>query len=303
MALRSLLLIVGLLLCGNAFAESQPPSPRPFESSQNKQSHTNNSYQQPADNQRGTENHPLFRKSSESEKSPEHTEQDRQERNEKATNERSLVTWTIVMSCATIALALITGALAFFTFGLWKETKVTSDRQAKELRKIERAFVYLEGFDQEMAGTGEDTRLTLRPLWRNSGNTPTLDMHVWVNWCLNKGMLSIGFPYDFKSSYGQRFFLAPKAIEGSEFIEIPANDVDEAIQASSEGGEGTKKQIYIWGMVTYYDIFGQKQHFTKFCYRVDFGAAEGKHIRARFVQWGSNNRTDNTPDEYQEFNH
>jgi hypothetical protein len=97
-----------------------------------------------------------------------------------------------VAALAGIAVAAFTLRLKWSTDRLWLA-------QRNALEKIERAFVFIDGFNIEIttAADGEGvelperyknhpgiyvTRLAIQPRWKNSGNTPTKKMTITVNW-------------------------------------------------------------------------------------------------------------------------
>jgi hypothetical protein len=57
--------------------------------------------------------------------------------------------------------------------------------------------------------------------------------------------------------------------------------------------EGVEPMVWIWGRADYEDIFGMK-HFVEWCYQPRFDAHDGKRLRVTFIQWGDNNRTDDS---------
>lgn len=208
----------------------------------------------------------------------------------------------------TALLTIFTGVLAVSTIGLWKSTNKDSKRQAKETRQLERAFIHLDDFITELT-TAEDvgtdisllpeefrelphlyiTRFAIRPIWKNSGNTPVKTMAIRVNWF---GPASDAPDYSFKEE-PQSFFIAPHATAGSEFVEIPsARDLIIAETYPVKMKPGKELKVLIWGRADYTDIFGFS-HFTEWCYRVRFDAHKGKGLGINFIQWGDYNRTDN----------
>jgi hypothetical protein len=84
------------------------------------------------------------------------------------------------------------------------------------------------------------------------------------------------------------FFLAPRAVEPSAFIEVSG------IQAVIDHGfnpVGLPPPMFVWGRATYDDVFG-KPHWIEWCYQI----RPERHARERmtigFVQWGEHNRSD-----------
>jgi hypothetical protein len=208
----------------------------------------------------------------------------------------------------TIWLVGFTGVLAASTIGLWIVTWRANVRQAREIGQIERPFVFLEGFSDELTVAADNdeteeeinsrpagwqrahrelviTRFAAIPRWKNGGRTPTEKMRIQTNW----------LPPDqpIPAEYGYRnlpvpFFLGPQDVQQSEFIEIPPaiRLVDHEMTM-----RGPAPIILIWGRADYEDVFGEP-HFLEWCYRLRFSRPR-RHERmtARFVQWGEHNRS------------
>jgi hypothetical protein len=101
--------IIATLLLGNGTIQSQPPATTPLKYSTDQKTHSAATNEKTAPNPTGTDKQPFVVKSLEAEKTPERSEQDRPEREEKSANERSLIVWTMVLGVATVVLAIIAG--------------------------------------------------------------------------------------------------------------------------------------------------------------------------------------------------
>lgn len=218
-------------------------------------------------------------------------------------------------------LAGATFVLAFSTFGLWvvtwragmrqsRDMKVALIHAEKALATAERAFVFIDGFNVELS-TAADTnapnrdftwlpqfyqqepglwisRFAAQPRWKNGGNTPTAQLTIQTDW----RMFHDGFPPNFEFPYRNppaAFFLAPRAIEPSPYLEMPP------VQALIEWANtlvGVQPMILIWGRADYRDIF-DTQHFVEWCYSLQFSRPiRSQRMAANFIQWGNYNRTD-----------
>lgn len=80
-------------------AYSNPPSQAPPKNSENQKTHPA-AEEKPAYNPAGTDKQPFVVKSLEAEKTPEHTEQERPEREEKSANERRLIVWNFILQAS-----------------------------------------------------------------------------------------------------------------------------------------------------------------------------------------------------------
>jgi hypothetical protein len=203
--------------------------------------------------------------------------------------------------------ALFTFVLAISTILLWSETAKSSGIAKTALTEIERAFIYLDGFETEVS-TGEDikgmtdeevppryrgsrelyiTRFAVAPKWKNSGSTPPKKMTIQVNWCGPEGDVIL---YRYRKP-PIPFFVGPNAVETSASFEIPGAG---AIVDWSWHPVGDQPLVLIWGRADYEDIF-DKAHFVEWCYRVTFSRPYRlQRLRAIFTQWEEYNRTDST---------
>jgi hypothetical protein len=201
-------------------------------------------------------------------------------------------------------------AVAAFTFTLWVATDQLAKSGQKVFEATERAFVFLDGFDFELT-TREDMkdppelyegepewhrthpglvirRFALQPKWKNSGNTPTKNLKIQIDWRAP--------PYaTIEPKYAYRgpsvpFFIAPKAVEKSEVIEVTGTM---ALINWSWNPVPPEPMIHIWGRADYEDVFGRK-HFVEWCHRVRFSRTGGGPMRPSTIQWGEYNRTDET---------
>jgi len=194
--------------------------------------------------------------------------------------------------------------VAFFTFTLWRSTDKLWKAGRDALEATERAFIFIDGFNYELT-TALDakiepanlleryrsdpgfyiTRFAAQPKWKNIGNTPTKKMTIRVDWRGPLGPVPPDYVY---KNPPEPFFLAPKAIEPSVFIEMPG------VQALVDYGMnplGDPPLMFIWGRADYEDIF-KRPHFIEWCYCVRLDRHDGKKLRASFIQWGEYNRTD-----------
>jgi hypothetical protein len=200
--------------------------------------------------------------------------------------------------------AMFTFFLVIATFLLWKSTRDLVVDAKETSKRQSRAFVFIDGFNVELTTATnikiaiEDlpkiyqsspelfiARFAVQPKWKNSGNTPTKNMNIHVNWQGPEG----GIPpeYVYKTD-PQKVFLAPNSTELGEVIEIPS------IKALVDFGLtkiGVEPMVLIWGRADYEDIFGTP-HYVKWCYRIRLENHKGEGLRAGFIQWGNYNRSD-----------
>lgn len=188
----------------------------------------------------------------------------------------------------TLWLAILTGVLSLSTISLWWVTRRTANIAERALYTTERAFVFLNEFHPDWQTVTQDNvprlvRFVIKPQWMNSGNTPTRNGLIQVNWTIWEGDLPQGFGYEYAEP-ATPLFLGPRATEWSAPIDIP-NDV--SIRASNG-----QTHIFVWGRIDYRDIFeNSRPHFSQWCYRVRFYRV-GAEVRSQFVAFGPYNRTD-----------
>jgi hypothetical protein len=214
---------------------------------------------------------------------------------------------------------LLVGVVGLIGLGLtvlyagraWKEAQRSAKTAEKALVSIERAFVFLDGFDVELTTAADSksvnlaklpphfaddpdlfiTRFAVLPRWKNSGNTPTKKMTIQANAGAARFGLDPNRPFEPIYDYGRErlaFALGPGATETSNELELPGAG---EIISHSFSPVGDPPLYLIWGRAEYADVFGN-QHFVEWCYRLRFERHDGKALRAHFIQWGNYNRTE-----------
>jgi hypothetical protein len=206
----------------------------------------------------------------------------------------------------TAVVALFTLVLAVSTIGLWIVTWLASRRQAREIRQIERPFVFIEGFTYELTTAADfDTpadreylpkrykdqpelyvsRFAVLPRWKNGGRTATEDMRIQVNWRGPPGTIPPEYTY---RNPAVRFFLGPQDVQHSDVVEIPSAMV---LVEYAMNPVGVEPLIFIWGRADYKDAFGEP-HFLEWCYKLRLERHQkGQRVAAHFIQWGEHNRS------------
>jgi hypothetical protein len=213
-------------------------------------------------------------------------------------SENKLTDWLLV---------LFNGLLFGSTILLWNANNRSAKIAERALTEIERAFVSLDGFNFELT-TKEDMketeilegepewhrkhpglvirRFALQPQWKNSGNTPTKNMTIQVDW--RPPPYAVPEPKYIYRGPPQPFFVAPGAIEPSDVIDMPWA---QAIIDASWNPAGFQPQILIWGRADYEDIFGRK-HFVEWCHVLRLSRSGGERLRPSTIQFGKYNRSD-----------
>jgi len=206
----------------------------------------------------------------------------------------------LLTAIATLAIAGFTWTLKRSTDRLWKAGE---DQHAIS----NRAFVFIDGFNYELTTAADArplyelvdlperyrddpglfvTRFAVQPRWKNGGNTPTRRMTIQVDWQGPVGPIPPEYGY---RNAREPFFLAPKAIEASRFLEIPA--AQSLVDFGAFHHAGVEPLIFIWGRADYEDVFG-RPHFIQWCHQLRLERHRQERMSAGFIQWGDYNRTD-----------
>jgi hypothetical protein len=155
-------------------------------------------------------------------------------------------------------MAIFNGLLVLFTLllvGVSYRTDETS-------RKSQRAYVSFEGLNLGRKITDPTTHklasVVLFAIWTNSGDTPTKHSRMHYSFLPTGYELPPGFNFiDLGDQKSIPFVLGPKATvaTGEMIIPVPA------LLAVQQGAH-----LYIWGWVTYHDIFDEeKLRVSEFC--------------------------------------
>ena len=161
--------------------------------------------------------------------------------------------------------AVATIIIAAFTGTLWGATTRSNKLTRENLVADRRAFVFafgLNGFWERDRTTGQ-YNWRFRPLWQNSGETPSRNLRIHTGCDLRDAPLPPGF--NFNDGTPGTGLISPKATlsgglapQHSEAAITPQNILD--VQAS-------RKFLYVWGWARYRDVFpGSKEHVTHFCW-------------------------------------
>jgi hypothetical protein len=145
------------------------------------------------------------------------------------------------------------------------------DRTAKQLR----AYLTVVIFDGIYQDREKNLRFEAKPMIINTGQTPAHN----VGFRAKAAILPEKFPSDFA-------FPLPDEIVGAATLGPHQNFViNAAVEGFCDDADvgaikvGKENALYIWGVVTYKDIFGD-EWFTKFCHAVFFVAGK---ITGRYV--------------------
>lgn len=124
----------------------------------------------------------------------------------------------------------------------------------------DRAYVHFNGCRWISHRVDENSKVfwRLRPLWINSGNTPTRKLHVYVHYELIDNLLAADYQFAPTTDDRRLATIAPKGLIES----APHDFFGDDLLAVKEG----RKHLYVWGIAKYRDVFpNTAEHITKFC--------------------------------------
>ncbi len=187
------------------------------------------------------------------------------EKHEKPANERK-------MTNATVALAWITGVLAFFTALLWGATYCLVRNAKDTARRQLRAYISLTGGDIVVSEEKKEFRVALKFI--NCGQTPAYSVsssfEAEIRELQNVNLPELGQVFPSAKPIGER---DSNTIAGPG-IHINTAEVKGFINDQLEHVRSRTSAIFVWGEINYIDIFDQP-HWLKFRY-VNGGKAHDK---------------------------
>jgi hypothetical protein len=103
----------------------------------------------------------------------------------------------------------------------------------------------------------------LRPLWRNSGNTPTRGLRVLIHYELRDDPLPDDHIFEFPWSVpAPPALLYPGGLIGSTTMDILGSDLADVAIGN--------KHLYVFGKATYRSVFVEPdEHVTRFCVKAE----------------------------------
>jgi hypothetical protein len=176
--------------------------------------------------------------------------------------------WCWLMGHATVVSVVVgtisTAIVAVFTIVLSRIGK----RQADYMHVSEQAFVFAKGlFANYEPGPAGTYNWRLRPVWTNSGNTPTRHLMLYADCEITNNRITAQFPFLMTKNPPGSGMLGPKAdsFGGAAPIRpLPPITPQDIVDSQNE-----TKFIYLWGWARYSDVFpGSKEHITRFCWRI-----------------------------------
>ncbi len=180
-------------------------------------------------------------------------------------------------------MVIFNALLVIFTFFLWRSTEKLwiesknaslASKKSVEIAKMNlvesrRAFVFAKNifsFYELDVLTGLYS-WRFRPIWENSGETPTKNLRMHTTVVLRNSILPDDFNFDDPNADFGVVLIPPKTTLhgglGPKF-NIPAISPQDILDI-----EAGVKFLYIWGWVKYSDVFdGYVMHTTRFCWQI-----------------------------------
>lgn len=171
---------------------------------------------------------------------------------------------------ATSITALATIIIAAFTGTLWAATTRQAKLTKEALIADKRAFVFaknLGGFWEIDPPTGT-YGWRFRPLWENSGETPTFRMVMHTSCELRNAPLPADFrDFDQSDDKTGSALMGPKSSSYGGLA--PVNPVGPISAQDLLDVQNGRKYLYLWGWARYNDVFpGTQQHLTRFAWAI-----------------------------------
>jgi len=129
-------------------------------------------------------------------------------------------------------------------------------------RRAQRAFVFINRAELTPFKEGETAWWAFSPIWENSGNTPPVDGHMYVNQLPELQALRPGFS---KCQIGDSV---------QPLISVAPHGTTNVAALNMSGyalrlfKTGQRNKLYIWGWFTYRDTIVNEPHMTRFCWDV-----------------------------------
>jgi hypothetical protein len=229
--------------------------------------------QHPADN-RGTENSPLVVRVVPSTQEAADAARTAEERQEKASLDRRLVDFNGDLAFYTKVLAIFAGFQFLALIGqvvflrlAFRETRRAGDVAREAMIAGERAFVFPLGIRGlwDLDKNTNTYHWRFRPVWKNSGDTPTRNMTMHTECIITTAPLPTGFNFNYSTTQIGKALIPPNTDAlGSLAPNMPKAAISPQDILDSQHGT---KWLYIWGWARYSDVFANTpQHITRFCW-------------------------------------
>jgi hypothetical protein len=165
--------------------------------------------------------------------------------------------------------ALSTLIIAAFTIVLAGATSKQALLTREALVADKRAFVFATGFHPywELDKTTGAYNWRFRPIWQNSGDTPTKALKLYAACEVRNTILPAGYNFSCLPQNMGNGLIGPKqTAQGGAAPLLPATGVSPQDIMDAQAG---RKFIYLWGGVEYFDVFPKTpKRITRFCWQI-----------------------------------
>jgi hypothetical protein len=315
----ALFLILIMITSFIAYAQSNPPVPSRGNSTAKPESRSNNNDKNSDDNKHPSKGFPAIIEISKAPVIQVETADKNEKRSWSSSPEWWMVGFTGLLAAITCALALYTGKLYHATVNLGKSADAAGKQQMDGVQKSiaeaaraaaamehvagqmrisasastenvnvlkERTALQMRAYLSVSIGVGlyqdrlSDIKFEVKPTLANSGHTPAHKVSYWAR----AAVLPVPLPEDFQfptmESEAQSYVLGP----GQLFVINAIVDDYEPDTEVENIKHGIGKSPYIWGIVSYTDVFGDS-HITKFCHSIYWvGPRENETINGYYAK-------------------
>jgi len=147
--------------------------------------------------------------------------------------------------------------IAAFTFTLWRSSARQADLTREAMIAGERAFVFATGFNAlwEIGPDGRAYCWRFRPIWQNSGDTPTKDMLMHTECVIRDTPLPPGFNFNYPTTETGTALIPPRLrILGGQAPRAPTRGITPQDILGAQIG---RKFIYLWGWAKVFRCFSR----------------------------------------------
>jgi hypothetical protein len=237
--------------------------------SQPQQTEPNAAQQRPAIDQRGTDQMPLTVKILPAQKTEPDTTAEREEHEEKAALDRRLVLFNGLLIVVGSLQFLAISVQAIFLWLAFKQSRRPADIARDAMVAGERAFVFaIDVFPMwEIDPVTGNHNWRFRPIWKNSGDTPTGNMTMHTECELPSSQLPPGFDFNYPTTQIGTALIPPgTTCAGSIAPRLPSLAITPQDILDMQAG---RKILYFWGWAKYRDVFpNTPDHITRFCWMI-----------------------------------
>jgi hypothetical protein len=204
-------------------------------------------------------------------------EHEKRERRNTISQEMS-ARWALASFWAVVTQAIVAAlALAALLADL-RHNRKSSERQLRAYLTIDELTVDFRRNKQGIVTDG-----VIEAVWRNTGQTPALDIRSSIDWLSVAGKLPDDFTYPQENDDGSRHMMGP----GQGF-----NSTARAFRIDDFSAAATRaRRIFVWSSVDYTDVFGERRRTEVEAEMVVSALQSGEH-NVQFSVSGRHNGID-----------